>query len=355
MTPVRLLVNDLRFESLFPGIILFLFLFFSCGSIAHAEQDVGDPRGESRTFTTLPEWYIVYSAQEYAHFVSSGHMPTDFPFFAAIKQYWSVSDAITARVGGKTQIDSTTLTILRTIGASFTFEYGITGIYENTVGRVTDYMAFRTKSTEDVYTDETSDAYGTFLNHTPWFDFSYTHALAGLWMHYGWSSLWVRGLERRIAFTAGYSVKALYASIIGYFSNTAYGGAHLTTDIIVRDIVMRELESIPNVTNVVARDDGTLSATLTRYRAFKAPLLEIVKRGGSFVTIQNNKLIMLSLIAPLNSSCEVLAHPLIIMPFVTEPVRARYAVETTVDTLAKTIRSTIASCSDVDIEHFYDY
>ena len=44
-------------------------------------------RNESSTYLTLPEWYIVYSADEYASFVQS-RAPSRFPYFAAVGQYW---------------------------------------------------------------------------------------------------------------------------------------------------------------------------------------------------------------------------------------------------------------------------
>ena len=47
----------------------------------------GYRRNGSSTFLTLPAWYVVYNAEEYATFVTS-HAPSRFPYFAAIRQYW---------------------------------------------------------------------------------------------------------------------------------------------------------------------------------------------------------------------------------------------------------------------------
>ena len=57
--------------------------------IVHATADVaGYLRDGSSTFLTLPSWYVIYSAEEYAAFVKS-RAPSRFPYFAAIRQYWS--------------------------------------------------------------------------------------------------------------------------------------------------------------------------------------------------------------------------------------------------------------------------
>src|SRR6266849_5476745 len=55
-------------------------------SVAQAAAP-GEPppaaRSEAQTFLTLPEWYIVYSADEYAAFLER-QRPTDFPFFRSV-------------------------------------------------------------------------------------------------------------------------------------------------------------------------------------------------------------------------------------------------------------------------------
>src|SRR4051794_32657208 len=45
-------------------------------------------RPEIGTYLSYPEWYIVWSYQEKADFQET-RLPTRFPFFGAIKQYWS--------------------------------------------------------------------------------------------------------------------------------------------------------------------------------------------------------------------------------------------------------------------------
>src|SRR5262245_41088777 len=44
-------------------------------------------REQSFTFLTLPEWFIVYSAEEYGRFIGSA-APSRFPYIGSIMQYW---------------------------------------------------------------------------------------------------------------------------------------------------------------------------------------------------------------------------------------------------------------------------
>jgi len=47
----------------------------------------GYKRDESQTFLTLPEWYLVYSPAEYAHYLKE-KPPSGFPYFGSIGQFW---------------------------------------------------------------------------------------------------------------------------------------------------------------------------------------------------------------------------------------------------------------------------
>ena len=44
-------------------------------------------RNEDQTYLTLPEWYIVYSSDEYAAYIAD-NPPSQFPYFGAIGQFW---------------------------------------------------------------------------------------------------------------------------------------------------------------------------------------------------------------------------------------------------------------------------
>lgn len=324
------------------------------GPSAHAEESNADPRHEERTYTTLPEWYIVFSAQEYAEFVNAGGRPSQFPFFGAISQYNEIEQAMIAAAGGEEKVDDTTRTVLTTIRWSFAFEYGVLGIYENTIGRVTEWFNFLYKSPEDRTADRIASEYGAFLNHTPWYAFPYTGALGSLWTTFDWNSLWVRGIERRVAFTLGYGGKAIYGGVIGYLSKSALGSAGLTTHVTVRGVSVNELSSINGVTEVTQNEDGTLSAIFPRYRAFTESAKELFARGGSFVTIQEHDTVMLSYVSSVGTTCDgVPGEALLHMAFPTDASKERVAWKTEMASLKETFVA-LGECG-VTVEHIYDY
>src|SRR5687768_18048188 len=60
------------------------------------EGIAGYARAESFTYLTLPEWFIVYSADEYASFVAT-RPPSAFPYVGSARQYWRYYGAPPAR------------------------------------------------------------------------------------------------------------------------------------------------------------------------------------------------------------------------------------------------------------------
>src|SRR5918997_373623 len=96
----------------------------------------GYQRREDQTFLTLPEWYIVYSADEYAAFLAQDQ-PSAFPYFRAVAQFWQAYYDVCTVTRDRYPFNSGTHLMLAVIGTSFTAENVFKGIYENSVGRVT--------------------------------------------------------------------------------------------------------------------------------------------------------------------------------------------------------------------------
>lgn len=321
----------------------------------HSEQHLTDqktdPRFEERTFASFPEWYIVYNAQEYSEFVSRGGRPSQFPYFASSNQYWDSVGYVRTALGSST-IDSNTNTVLRVIGASFTVENTIIGAYEKTIGFAFETVNFFVKTNEDRYTEEVAAEYGQFLLHTPWYEFPYGHKLFGLWTNYGWSSLTPRGIERRIAFTVGYTIKGIYGVVLGKLSGASLGKAQLTTSATLKNISANQLEKIVGVTVVEAKD-GYVHIIAPRYRAFSAIASALAEQGGIFVDIEGNDTIMITVFAEKNTTCLSSVTVQFSMPLLTQPTLSRIAISTEVAKLSEIIRD-LKSCG-ISMEHIYDY
>lgn len=318
----------------------------------HVEATSTDPRGEERTFASFPEWYIVYSAEEYANYAASGGLPSGFPYFKAIGQYWDSVENATKALDGS-GIDSNTNTVLRFIGVSFTLENVLIGAYENTIGRLSEALNFFKKSDADMYIDGVSKEYGDFLMHTPWYAFPYFEKIPGLWKG-TLSDLSIRGVERRVIFTVGYTLKGLYGIVIGKISNSSLGVAVLETNFTTESISAETLGQIPGVKVTQTHNDGHVQATAPRYRAFKPVVEAIVQSGGRFLEIQENSVIMLTVVTDASNECAKDRDDVAFsMAILTQPENSRFAFKTEVTTLHALVGA-LKECQ-LSIEHIYDY
>jgi hypothetical protein len=60
----------------------------------------GYTRPEDDAYLSLPEWYIVWSYQEKADFQQNS-LPSGFPYFEAVSQYWGSYCCISRLIKGK--------------------------------------------------------------------------------------------------------------------------------------------------------------------------------------------------------------------------------------------------------------
>lgn len=310
-----------------------------------------DPRGEERTYASFPEWYIVYSAQEYASFVAAGKRPSQFPYFGAIGQYWdTVGHAKSAL--GTSVIDSSTQTVLRVIGVSFSVENAVIGLYEKSVGWVFEMLNFFQKTTEDRYTEQVAQEYGAFLLHTPWYEFPYGQKLVDLWTTYGWSSLTPRGIERRLAFTSGYIIKGIYGTVLGWLSKSSLGNAELQTYFETEGISSEDLGTITGVQIQEEWEDGHIRATAPRYRAFTPVVETLAQKGGKLLSIQDHSKIMFTVLVSNTNDCLSDLKVEFSMPFITQDM-TRVAITSNVTDLTAAV-SRLHACN-LSPEHIYDY
>ncbi len=81
---------------------------------------------------------------------------------------------------------------------------------------------------EDALARRTAREYGTFMHRTPWYQFPFGSRLAALWREVPLTGPhMVRKIERRMALTAEYAIKAVYGLIIRKASGAAYEGEDL--------------------------------------------------------------------------------------------------------------------------------
>jgi len=85
-------------------------------------------RDAQYTYLTIPEWYLVWSPQEYAEFVVD-QSPSEFPYLGHLKQFWRGYRDVAERARDYPRSADYHIMIV-VIGASTTVEYGLKGLYE---------------------------------------------------------------------------------------------------------------------------------------------------------------------------------------------------------------------------------
>ena len=321
--------------------------------LRRATTDVkGYFREEAPTFLALPEWYIVYSTQEYARFLES-RPPSQFPYLGAIRQYWSYYADVCRATKGVYRYDTGVHLMLGVIGTSFSAENAVRGAYERTVGRFTELIAgYHTE--EDAFARRTAGEYGAFMHTAPWYEFPFASALTALWRE---TPLLGKGLvrkwERRLALTAEYGIKAVYGWMIARSTGAVYAAEELVIHAWVEDAPDRIFDD-DRVRRVRIVGPGSYLVRLPRYEPFTEVVALLVKQGVRFRDFAGNETIVLTAIAPRAwdyrfPSGEVVLSATIL----TNPAAKRIAVKAPVASLHVILAG--LERSGVILEHLYDY
>ena len=104
-----------------------------------AIDEAGYRRKENNTFFTFPEWYIVYSFEDFGRFLDRSS-ESHFDYLGHILGFWRSFCTINRAVPPTGESLADVKTMIYVIGISYSTEYAIKGIYENTVGRVFEWI-----------------------------------------------------------------------------------------------------------------------------------------------------------------------------------------------------------------------
>ena len=309
-------------------------------------------RNESGTYLTLPEWYIVYSADEYASFVKS-RAPSRFPYFSAADQYWRYYEQACRATKRVYPFDLGNHLMLGVIGMSFWAENVAKGLYENTIGVLTENIGFY-HTDEDLFARKTAQEYAEFIHATPWYEFPFATKLKRLWTQ---TPLWgpepVRKWERRLVLSVEYTVKALYGWVIGLGTRSVYQPEDLVThawlddapERIFADTRIRKVKTLGLRSYIVA---------LPRYAAFTPVVTALVKQGVRFHDLAGNNEILLTAIAPRELDLHAMSGGIVLSEeILTNPATKRIGVRVPVRTLHVIL--TDLPTHGASVEHLYDY
>jgi hypothetical protein len=319
-----------------------------------AEQGIqGYRRPVASTYLTFPEWYLVFNPQEYGAFISQ-HEPSHFPYFASIGQFWWSYGRVysIAAANFPSDLDDNLMDLV--IGVSFTVEYAVKGIWENTIGRISELLSSGEKTQEDIYAARTAEDYGNFVPTQPWFEFPFGGRLVGLWTG---TSLFgphlFRKFERKVFLSLEYGGKAVYASIIRIGSHAVYGVADTAVGASITGLSPALLDSreIHVIRNLGGR---SYLVMLPHYQGFTDTVPMLVQQGAEFMDIAGNNEILLTAVAPRNWNYAPKEGVLLFtMDMMASPSQKRIVVQAPVRALGRILRT--LQRGNVRLEHLYDY
>jgi hypothetical protein len=329
----------------------------SLGTASAPAAGASYARPEEQTYLTLPEWYIVYSADEYAAFLAD-HPPSQFPYFQAVGQFWQAYHDVCTITRDRYPFNGDYHLTLAVIGVSFTAENMFKGIYENTVGRVSEWTSSGEPTPEEVFGRTVAAEYGAFIHTVPWYKFPFWSKIGPLWeMNLSGPNV-ARKVERRLALSMEYGVKAGYGWLIRAATESAYAPEDLEIVARAEGVTPAVVQREPELRIVEALDGQTTLVSLPRYEAFTLIVPRLVGQGVRFTEIAGNDEIMITVLAPRDWRWDPANGDLLFsMPILSQPERTRLVVRVPVRSLHTAVdRVTHASASDgVTLEHIYDY
>lgn len=319
----------------------------------------------NQTYLTIPEWYIVYSADEIASFTQR-HAPSEFPYLVSIRQFWSLYHGISSLSPNQEPINWGAHLMLSVIGASFTAEYLIKGTYESTIGAFTEWLSRddtgQIDTPEDRFIQAISKEYAEYIHQTPWYAFRFLPKIPELWRTSGPLTHTTRRLERRLSYTAELLAKAAWGQFIEWATGASYAPEELTIHGIAildeseRTPMSESIKIIDNATsNSLAQDaKQPVCIQIPRYEGFRRAVEELLARHAQFVDIAGNQIIAVTILVPVEwHDTHNLGRTIWESQLPTNPTMKRVALLTPIPRLHLTLAA--LKTDDAILEHLYDF
>jgi len=313
---------------------------------------LGYLRPGASTYLTLPEWYIVYSTEEYASFID-GRAPSRFPHFRAIGQFWRYYRGVCRVTRQQYPFDAGVHLMLGVIGVSFSAENAAKGAYETTIGRVSEWIGGH-DTAEDAFAARTAREYGRFMHTVPWYEFPFAARLEALWRQTPlWGPRVLRKWERRLALSAEYGVKAVYGGLIRKATRGVYGTEDLEIYLWAENVPARVFTDA-RIKKVREAAPGSYIVRIPRYEAFSEIVPALVRQGVRLREIAGNDEIFLTARARRDFRYDLEAGRLVLAePILTEPDAQRIGVAVPVPALHAVLAG--LARRGATLEHLYDY
>jgi hypothetical protein len=323
------------------------------GQTLPAIDEPGYRRKANNTFFTFPEWYIVYSFEDFGRFLDHGS-ESGFGYIAHILGFWRSFCTINRAVPATGESLFEVKSMIYVIGVSYSAEYAIKGIYENTIGRVTEWIRGPARTPQDDYARAVLQGYAAFLYTIPWYKFPFREKLDGLMAISAPTPSQTRTWERDLALGAEYFVKIGYAKLIQKALDASSDDEPRDIMFVVATLPPDALAKEPRIKPIRTLTPEWQLVQAPRYKDFTEILQSLLDQSYGVAEIAGNHEILVTVIAPKTADLDVKeVTELFSLDLDARPGFRRAGLRARIDRLVDIRR--YLKARGASIEHFYDY
>ena len=313
-------------------------------------------RPEQSTWTTHPEWDLVYSSEQYAEWLASGRRPSGFPYAATVGTFWRSYARVWKWTRARDEFPGRAHLMLAVIGTSTALEYGLKALYENTVGRMFEWMGPDAPTPEERVAARVNTDYARFIAIRPWYEFDYPAARRDLWAtsdQPGGSAL--RRLERRVILTVEFTLKGWYARLIGGGTRTVYAPDEETRWLLTAGAA--DVARVPGVDTTVRLDRGYTALRVPRYAGVRDAVFALAAgpAASRIVELSGNQRVAITGTAPRNWRPPAAMTPILAYEVPIHRDRVRVVAEVPVFELSRLLAAEAKASDGLRVDHVYDY
>jgi hypothetical protein len=318
-----------------------------------AIDEAGYRRKEANTYFTFPEWYIVYSFEDFGRFLDHGS-ESGFGYISHILGFWrsfcTINRAVPATGESRFEVKS----MIYVIGVSYSAEYAIKGFYENTIGRVTEWIRGPARTPQDDFARGVLQDYAAFLYTIPWYKYPFREKLDGLLAISAPTPSQTRTWERDFALGAEYFIKIGYAWLIQKALDASSDDEPRDIMFVAATLPPDVLAKEPRIKPVRALTPEWQLVQAPRYKALTEIILGLLDQGYGLAEIAGNHEILVTVIAPQTANLDVKeVTELFSLDLDARPGFRRAGLRARIDRLVDINR--YLKARGASIEHFYDY
>jgi hypothetical protein len=245
-------------------------------------------------------------------------------------------------------------TMIYVIGVSYSTEYAIKGLYENTIGRVFEWIRGETRTPQDQYARAVLQDYAAFLYTVPWYKYPFREKLDGLMAISAPTPSPLRTWERDFALGTEYFLKVGYASLIQKALDASNDDEPRDIMFVVATLPPELLAKEPRIKPIRTLTPQWQLVQAPRYKALSEILQSLLDQGFGLAEIAGNHDILITVIAPDAAKLNIKdTAELFSLELDARPGFRRAGLKARIDRLVDISRD--LKSKGAVIEHFYDY